>query len=168
MGIPLPQDKDCQLPQFVHILHQRISSMFKTARKKSYQFRVDKSTKVVKTGCSTLVITFGFMCIPAIRVGSTSFASLRKGPYTIIDKASPFNYKIELIVSFQQKIILANELKCATVSQIFISNQWKCPYLVMMYTHPCLMLGIQSPWPQQNWNIGQYNRMLPLITADYN
>ena len=53
-----------------------------------------------------------WLFVLAIRVGSTKkFTSLWKGLHTIIDKTSPFNYKIQLIGSCQQKIVHLNWLK---------------------------------------------------------
>ena len=53
-----------------------------------------------------------WLFVPAIRKGQTKkFASLWRGPYTIIDKVGPVNYHVQLIVGTQKRIVHCNRLK---------------------------------------------------------
>ena len=49
---------------------------------------------------------------PVVPKGRTKkFASFWKGPYTILDKAGPVNYKMQLIGGAQQSVVYRSQLK---------------------------------------------------------
>ena len=53
-----------------------------------------------------------WLFVPAIKKGQTKkFASLWRGPYTIIDKVGPVNYHVQLIGGTQKRIVHRNRLK---------------------------------------------------------
>ena len=49
---------------------------------------------------------------PAVKVGQTKkFSSQWRGPYTVIDRVSPVNYRIQLIGTTSTQIVHYNRLK---------------------------------------------------------
>ena len=105
LGTPLLLPNSHSLPEFVATMRQRMSTVFSSVREnvKSAQGR----QKQVYNRASTYDIGDRvWLYVPAVRVGSTKkFASLWRGSYTVIDKISPVNYKIQLIGGYQQKIV---------------------------------------------------------------
>ena len=56
---------------------------------------------------------------PVVRKGNTKkFSSFWKGPYTIVDKVGPVNYKIQLVGGTQSLVVHRNRIKlCYNVEQ---------------------------------------------------
>ena len=115
-GIPTPHlsRKYGTIPSFVAGTRSVMKDMLSKVRKcitsshNRNKRNYDKSCKSVSYHVGDRVWLF----VPAVCPGRTKkLASLRAGPYTIIDKTSPVNYKLQLIGGQQQKIVHVNCLK---------------------------------------------------------
>ena len=106
LGTPLSLPKSHSLPEFVATMCQRMSTVFSSVREnvKSAQGRQKQVYNRGSRASTYDIDDRVWLYVPAVRVGSTKkFASLWRGPYTVIDKTSPVNYKTQLIGGYQQK-----------------------------------------------------------------
>ena len=101
-------------PQYVQQLHHNLKNAFLLAREK-----ITASVKHQKTvydkgsrGSELRVGDRVWLHVPAVKLGRTKkLSSLWRGPYTVLDKTSPVNYKIQLIGSIVSIIVHRNRLK---------------------------------------------------------
>ena len=109
-------------------------------------------TIVVRTGCFTLVITFGFLYWPLEWGSPRSLYHYGRNYTPLLTKLAPLTIKFNWLEVVNRKSSIWTDSSCALEKQMLTSNQWKCPYLIMMYTHSWLMLSIWTPQPQSYRN----------------
>ena len=63
------------------------------------------------SGCKFIVGDFVWLYEPVAKVGQTKFSCLWRGPYTVVNKASALNYRIQLLGSDKSMIVHRNRLK---------------------------------------------------------
>ena len=101
-------------PEFVKETHQKMSSMYTTVSqnlREAYQWQKQAhqhSKEIYEFQCGDRV----WLYVPAIKRGQTKkFSSLWRGPYTVIDKTSSVNYRIQLIGTTKTSVVHRNRLK---------------------------------------------------------
>ena len=115
IGAPVKQKEATVLPQFVKDLHDSLRTVYSQVRegiKKSHQrnkTRYDQHTVNMHFSIGDQV----WLYVPAVKTGTTKkFASLWRGPYTVVDKLSALNYRIQLLgVPNKTLVVHHNRLK---------------------------------------------------------
>ena len=105
------------MPQYVQNIRRSLKDTFSLvcqqldAAHQCQKCAVDKAS----TGDSLHVFQLGdivWLYVPAIKSGlSKNLSSLWRGPYTVLDKVTNVNYKVQLIGSTKCQIVHANRLK---------------------------------------------------------
>ena len=107
----LQHSKISSCPQFVQAAHHQMKASYTTAREclkaqHARQQRTHGLSEEFHIGDRVWLYT------PVVPKGHTKkFTSFWKGPYTILDKPGPVNYKIQLIGGTQQFVVHHNRLK---------------------------------------------------------
>ncbi len=102
------------LPQYVRDLQRNLQTAYSTVRQRlrrahSHQKRLYDSKAV---GASFCIGDCVWLFIPAVKSGrSRKFSSLWRGPYTVVDKLGPVNYRIQLLGTSRTLIVHRNRLK---------------------------------------------------------
>ena len=103
------------LPQYVQHLQRSLREAYTRVRN-----HLDLAHKRQKSHChqgkfATEELRVGdrvWLFVPAVKAGRTKkLASLWRGPYTVIDKTSPVNYRIQLIGTTQTLVVHRNRIK---------------------------------------------------------
>ena len=119
-----------KLPQFVEETHRYFNEAYATARgnlKQAHQqnkLAVDKKEhgETFRVGDQVWLYT------PAVKEGrSKKLATQWRGPYTVVDKTSSVNYRIQLIGTAHQTVVHRNRLKPAFGVPKETSRVSKCP-----------------------------------------
>ena len=101
-------------PQFVQEAHHQMKASYATAREYLRAQHARQQRTHNKRGLSE-EFHIGdrvWLYTPVVPKGQTKkFASFWKGPYTVLDKPGPVNYKIQLIGGTQQFVVHRNRLK---------------------------------------------------------
>ena len=117
-----PEDQAASYLQFVQYTHSQLRSTYQLARKHLQAAHLQQK-KSYDQKCQGEELRVGdrvWMYSPAIKPGHTKkFSSLWRGPYTIMDKTGPVNYRIQLIGGTQTLVVHRNHLKlCYTPPQL--------------------------------------------------
>ena len=112
-----------EVPEYV----EQVGLSLRTAYNKIRQ-NIEEAHKANKSrhdrkssGCNFAVGDLVWLYVPAIKTGRTKkFSCLWRGPYTIIDKTSAVNYRIQLLGSTKTVVVHQNRLKTC-----FGRPQWK-------------------------------------------
>ena len=107
-------EEEADTPEFLQSVRKWLSASFKAARENAQKARErqQKYRDQGKRGTPYHIGDCVWLHVPAIKAGRTKkFASLWRGPYTVIDKTSPVNYCIQLIGSNKRLIVHFNRLK---------------------------------------------------------
>ena len=112
-----------EVPEYV----EQVGLSLRTAYNKIRQ-NIEEAHKANKSrhdrkssGCNFAVGDLVWLYVPAIKPGRTKkFSCLWRGPYTIIDKTSAVNYRIQLFGSTKTVVVHQNRLKTC-----FGRPQWK-------------------------------------------
>jgi len=102
------------LPEYVEQVGQSLKQVYDKLRHsieeahKANKARYDKR----ESGCNFTVGDLVWLYVPAVKTGCTKKLScLWRGPYTIVDKTSAVNYRIQLVGSAKTTIVHRNRLK---------------------------------------------------------
>ena len=112
-----PQEEDPQdMPQYVQQLQQSLRNAFTLVRHHlDLSHRRSKEHQYGGTAHAAEDLRIGdrvWLFVPAVKTGRTKkLASLWRGPYTVIDKLSPVNYRIQLIGTTKSLVVHRNRLK---------------------------------------------------------
>ena len=107
-----PPDTSC--PEFVQDLHRTLKRSFDLTRCRLRAAHLRGKTQYDRHGHHTPFHNGDrvWLFVPAVKPGRTKkFASLWRGPYTVLDKVSPVTYRIQLIGSHHQLVVHHNRLK---------------------------------------------------------
>ena len=103
-----------EYPPFVQDIHSKLKCAFEQTRQKlsiSHQHQkeiYDASSQ----GSPFRIGNRVWLYVPAVKPGKTrKFSSLWRGPYTVLDKTSPVNYRIQLIGGTVSITVHRNRLK---------------------------------------------------------
>ena len=115
IGAPAKQKEATALPQFVRDLHSSLRTVYSQVReavKESHhcnKTRYDQHTANTHLSIGDQV----WLYVPAVKTGTTKkLVSLWRGPYTVIDKLSAVNYRIQLLgVPTKTLVVYHNRLK---------------------------------------------------------
>lgn len=104
-----------ELPSYVQRLQQSLRAAFSSVRKHldvAHQRQKQEADKL-STGEGQLQVGDRvWLYVPAVKTGTTrKLASLWRGPYTVVDKLSSVNYKIQIIGGAKCQIVHRNRLK---------------------------------------------------------
>ena len=104
-----------ELPSYVQRLQQSLRAAFASVRKHldvAHQRQKQEADKL-STGEGQLQVGDRvWLYVPAVKTGTTrKLASLWRGPYTVVDKLSSVNYKIQIIGGAKCQIVHRNRLK---------------------------------------------------------
>ena len=110
----MPQQKK-KLPQYVQNVQRSLKDTFSSVRQQldAAHQRQKLSGDKSSTGESQFQVgDIVWLYIPAVKSGlSRKLSSLWRGPYTVLDKATTVNYKIQLIGGTKCQIVHGNRLK---------------------------------------------------------
>ena len=109
------QDPD-NMPQYVQRLQQSLRHAFTLARHHTnltHKRQRERQYRGTASPAGDLKIGDRvWLFVPAVKTGRTKkFASLWRGPYTVLDKTSPLNYRIQLIGTTKTLVVHRNRLK---------------------------------------------------------
>ena len=108
------EDQVSSYPEFVQLTHSQLRSAQQLANK-NLRAAHRRQKALYDQRCQGEELRVGdrvWLYCPAVKPGRTKkFASLWRGPYTVIDKTGPVNYKIRLIGGLQTMIVHRNRLK---------------------------------------------------------
>ena len=125
------QDPD-NMPQYVQRLQQSLRHAFTLARHHTnltHKRQRERQYRGTASPAGDLKIGDRvWLFVPAVKAGRTKkFASLWRGPYTVLDKTSPVNYRIQLIGTTKTLVVHRNRLKiCYGVPRHTQTNR-RCP-----------------------------------------
>ena len=100
-------------PQYVQQLHHKFKDAFSLAREKvsTGQKRQKAAHDHRSQGTELKVGDRVWLYVPAVKSGRTKkLSSLWRGPYTVLDRTSPVNYRIQLIGSVVSVVVHRNRL----------------------------------------------------------
>ena len=113
LGRMLQQKK--KMPQYVQNIQRSLKDTFSLVRQQldaAHQRQKCSADKASTGECLFQVGDIVWLYVPAIKSGlSRKLSSLWRGPYTVLDKVTNVNYKIQLISSTKCQIVHANRLK---------------------------------------------------------
>ena len=101
-------------PKFVSQTHQYLTQAYSLARKSRSQhhLRQKEAHDSKGTAAELQVGDVVWLYTPVVRKGNTrKFSSFWKGPYTIIDRVGPVNYKLQLVGGTQSLVVHRNRIK---------------------------------------------------------
>ena len=108
------QDELPEYPDFVQDLHGKLKESFSIANKRLSDANA-RQKKAYDKRCHGVDFKVGdrvWLYVPAVKPGKTKkLSSLWRGPYTVLDRTSPVNYKIQLIGGTACLIVHRNRLK---------------------------------------------------------
>lgn len=110
----MPLEGGKELPEYVEQVGRSLKQAYDKLHHsleeghKANKARYDKR----QSGCNFTVGDLVWLYVPAIKTGRTKkFSCLWKGPYTVVDKTSAVNYRIQLLGSSKMTIVHRNRLK---------------------------------------------------------
>ena len=133
-------------PHFVTQAHQHLTQAYKLARKHISQHHLRQNAVYDSKGTAVALQIGDIVWLhnPVVRQGNTKFTSFWRGPYTIIDKIGPVNYKLQLLGGTQAVVVHRNRIKLCHNA---------CQYLPLESTVNCAnQEPLQSSLPQQPSN----------------
>ena len=112
--LPKPDGEEISMPQFVRQLHLSLKDTYTTVRQQLNQMHQSKkkSHDQEPAGSEFAIGERVWLYTLAIKRGRTKkFASLCRGPYTVVDKTGLVNYRIRLVGGSHTLIVHYNRLK---------------------------------------------------------
>ena len=105
---------DGSIPQYIKEVRKTLKNAYDVIRV-NLDAAQKKRKDVKDKHCSEMNFRIGdrvWLFNPAVRVGQAKkFSSMWRGPYTVIDRVSPVNYRIQLIGTTSTQIVHHNRLK---------------------------------------------------------
>jgi len=116
LGRVSSQDEvDQTMPQYVQQVCQSLKEAYTTARQRISITQRRRKEYKDRTATASPQLQIGdrvWLYVPAVKTGrNRKLSSLWRGPYTIIGKTSPVNYRIQLIGSTKCLVVHRNRLK---------------------------------------------------------
>ena len=112
--IPTDDSEEVDMPQFVQELHHSLKDTYTAVREHlsaSHQTQKNRYDKRQR-GNELIIGHRVWLYRPVVKPGMTKkFASFWRGPYTVVDKTGPVNYRIRLIGGSQTLVVHRNRLK---------------------------------------------------------
>ena len=112
-----------EVPSYVEEVGLSLKTAYNNIRQsieKTHKANKSRHDKKV-SGCNFAVGDLVWLYVPAVKPGRTKkFSCLWRGPYTVIDKTGPVDYKIQLLGSMKTIVVHRNRLKTC-----YGRPQWK-------------------------------------------
>ena len=121
--VPLSSEGGKGIPEYVEQVGLSLRAAYSKVRQSIEEaHRTNKSRHDRKeSACNFAVGDLTWLYVPAVKPGQTKkFSCLWRGPYTVIDKTSAVNYRIQLLGSTKTLVVHQNRLK-----RCYGQPQWK-------------------------------------------